>query len=148
MNPRTTRAYQLSSLLCFILLGASVAFAYLKFSQPAPVVAQPLGNQVSAQFQVDRSPEARLLGADTTGGLSPPNVQVLGVMAGGKGAGSAVLTIDGQPSVAVVTGGTITNGWVLAEVNPQDIVIARNGNQHRIALPSRASVEGMINPVR
>ena len=135
---------RLLSLLCFLLAGASVAFAYVRFSEPAPVITPVLTDKTSDQFTFDRSPEARLLGADTTGGLAPPNIQLLGVMAQTNGEGSAVITLDGQPSMAVVTGQSITNGWAVTEVNSQGIVIARNGNQHRIALPTRASLDGLI----
>ncbi len=135
------------TMVLFLLTGVSVAYAYVRFSEPALVIAPPLRTDVSAQFKVDRSPEARLLGADTSGGLAPPNVQLLGVVAGTNGKGSAVITLDGQPSVAKFSGELIANGWSLSQVNPDGIVLSRDGNQHRIPLPGRPSVDGMINPV-
>ena len=47
---------RLLSLLCFLLAGASVAFAYVRFSEPAPVITPVLTDKTSDQFTFDRSP--------------------------------------------------------------------------------------------
>lgn len=121
-----------------LYLGAvavGVWFA-LKIGQPAPQVAPMLQTNPSNQFRMDQSAEARLLGVETQGGLTPPAIQLLGTFAslGGQG-GAAVMAIDGKPEESIRTGEPVANGWELMEVGPSHVVITRSGQRHRVDLP-------------
>jgi hypothetical protein len=134
----------LLSVALVIGIGASLAYAYIVFSRPAPIVAPFVSNEPSKQYNVDRSAEARLLGAENEDGSTPPNVQLLGVAAGTAGMGSAVLSVDGQPAVYKVRGEVVANGWKLGEVFGDKVLLAKAGKQHTIIMPSQPSIDGMI----
>jgi general secretion pathway protein C len=134
----------LLSIALFIGIGASLAYAYIVFSRPAPVVVPMVSNEPSKQYKVDRSAEARLLGAENEDGSTPPNVQLLGVAAGTAGTGSAVLSIDGQPAVYKLRGDVVASGWKLSEVFGDKVILAKAGQQHTVTMPSQPSIDGMI----
>ncbi|NJM31995.1 MAG: hypothetical protein HC848_02755 [Limnobacter sp.] len=116
-------------------VGLAVWFI-LKLSEPAPTVAPAMQNAPSAQFRMDQSAEARLLGVETEGGLTPPSLQLLGVFASSSGKGAAILSVEGQPAESMPVGSMVANGWQLDEVGNNFAVISRSGQQHRIELPT------------
>jgi type II secretory pathway component PulC len=132
------------SVLLFVAIGASSAYAYIVFSRPSPMVAPIVSNQPSSQYKADRSAEARLLGAEDEDDATPPNLQLLGVAAGTAGNGAAVLSVDGQPAVHAVPGDMVVNGWKLSEVFGDKVVLVKAGQQHTLTLPSQPPIEGMI----
>lgn len=91
--------------------------------------------QASAKYQMDQSPEARLMGVETAGGLTPPSVTLMGVFANGEGQGAAVMSIDGQPAQSRRVGDEVANGWTLEEVGPTFAVMRRSGQRHQVNLP-------------
>jgi general secretion pathway protein C len=102
---------------------------------PAPQAAPAMPMKASTKYQIDRSPEARLMGVETTGGLTPPSLTLLGVFANNEGKGAAVIGVDGQPGQFQRVGDEIINGWILVEVGPTFAVIRRSGLRQQINLP-------------
>ncbi|HEY1057176.1 MAG TPA: hypothetical protein VGE55_00440 [Limnobacter sp.] len=122
--------------LCMWAAAAGLAvWLVIQWMAPAPVVAQAMPADMSAQFQMDQSAEARLLGVETAGGLTPPSVNVLGVFAAGDGTGAAVLSIEGQPAQSKSVGEEVANGWTLDEVGATFAVIGRSGQRVQLNLP-------------
>ena len=116
----------------------------LQLTKPAPFVAESMTTAPSAQFKMDQSAEARLLGVETTGGLTPPSVQVLGVFATTSGqGGAAVLAIEGKPEESVRVGDPVSNGWVLSQVASDHVVLTRTGQRHRVDMPSQNDLPGI-----
>lgn len=132
MGPGTAR------ILAGLLWAGAVALAVWVLIQlwaPAPVVAPQVPSQASARFQVDQSAEARLMGVETRGGLTPPSVNLLGIFANSEGKGAAVMSIEGQPAQSKRVGDEVSNGWVLDELGPTFAVLRRSGQRHQINLP-------------
>ncbi|MCE2744564.1 MAG: hypothetical protein LW710_01495 [Burkholderiales bacterium] len=107
----------------------------IKLVAPAPVVAPAMPAQASANYQIDQSAEARLMGVETAGGLTPPSVALLGVFANSEGKGAAVMSIEGQPAQSKRVGDEVANGWTLEEVGATFAVMRRSGQRHQINLP-------------
>jgi general secretion pathway protein C len=128
----------LVQVLCMVLWLSAVGLAvwvFIKLFAPAPVLAPAMPAQVSANYQFDQSAEARLMGVETAGGLTPPSVNLLGVFANMQGQGAAVMSIEGQPAQSKRVGDEITNGWMLEEVGPTFAVMRRSGQRHQVNLP-------------
>ncbi|WP_329671578.1 type II secretion system protein N [Limnobacter sp.] len=123
--------------LMYALSVVIVVAAVQRLRVPAPRIVPAMSATQSDKFQVDQSPEARLLGVETTGGLTPPSVVLNGVFANSKGLGAAVLSIEGQPAVSVAVGEEVANGWKLVQVDPAFAVIERSGQRSKIALPEQ-----------
>lgn len=132
----------LNILLC-LTMGALLAFGLVIARQPLPEVVADLNRPSEVALQVDRSPEARLLGADVSGGIVPPAVQITGLVAGDRYA-AAVLSIEGRPAQSFQLGEELINGWALTQVLADEVVIERAGRSARVRMPERASVEGLI----
>ena len=81
----------LNILLC-LAMGGLLAFGLVIARQPLPEVVADLSRPAEVALQVDRSPEARLLGADVSGGIVPPAVQISGLVSGDRYS-AAVLSI-------------------------------------------------------
>ena len=119
----------LTTALLWGAAAASVAYAVLHFPQGAslaPVpLASPSAGAVSAPADV-----ARALGAAAAAPASAaPEVsryQLLGVIASGKGEGSALIGIDGQPPKAFRVGQTVAPGVLLQGLSARQ---ARLGTQ-------------------
>lgn len=114
---------------------ALVVWVFIQLWAPAPQVALAMPEQTSGKYQVDQSPEARLMGVETAGGLTPPAINLMGIFANNQGKGAAVMSIDGQPAQSKRVGEDVANGWVLDEVGPTFAVITRSGQRHQINLP-------------
>ncbi|HEX4844412.1 MAG TPA: type II secretion system protein N [Limnobacter sp.] len=132
MPPGAVRAV---SALLWALSVVVLVWVAIQLFAPSPTLAPAMPAQASANFQVDQSPEARLLGVETTGGLTPPAVNLLGVFANESGQGAAVMSIDGQPAQSKRVGDDVANGWVLEEVGPTFAVMRRSGQRHQVDLP-------------
>lgn len=128
--------------LC-LAMGALLAMGFVVLRQPLPMVVADLSRPSEAQVQIDRSPEARLLGADVSGGVVPPAVQVSGLVSAGNRS-AAVLSIEGRPAQSFVIGDELVNGWVLAQVLADEVVIERAGRSARMRIPERPPIAGMI----
>lgn len=105
---------------------------------PSVEVAPAMQSTPSARFQMNQSAEARLLGVETAGGLTPPSVKLMGVFASDQGQGAAVLSVEGKPATSYNVGDNVANGWRLSEVSATAAVITRSGQRHRVNLPSIA----------
>ena len=132
----------LNTVLC-LAMGATLAFGFVVFRQPLPVVVADLARPSDAPLQVDRAPEARLLGADVSGGVVPPAVQISGLVAGGASS-AAVLSIEGRPAQSYQLGEELINGWQLSQVLAEEVVIERAGRTARVRMPERPPVDGLI----
>ncbi|WP_370263781.1 type II secretion system protein N [Limnobacter sp.] len=128
----------LPRVLAWLLWACAVALMVwvgVRLFAPAPTLAPAMPSQASVSFQIDQSPEARLMGVETAGGLTPPAVNLMGVFANGEGQGAAVMSIDGQPAQSKRVGDDVANGWVLEEVGPTFAVLRRSGQRHQVDLP-------------
>jgi general secretion pathway protein C len=132
LSPRVLQG--LSMLLWLITVGLAV-WVLIKLFAPSPVVAPAMPSQASANYQIDQSPEARLMGVETAGGLTPPSVNLVGVFANSEGKGAAVMSIEGQPAQSMRVGDEVANGWTLEEVGPTFAVMRRSGQRHQVNLP-------------
>lgn len=131
-SPRFISAFRMALWLAVVGLAVWVV---IRFLAPAPQVAPAMPEQASAKYQIDQSPEARLMGVETAGGLTPPSVTLTGVFANGAGQGAAVMSIDGQPAQSRRVGDEVANGWTLEEVGPTFAVMRRSGQRHQVNLP-------------
>ncbi|HEX4855192.1 MAG TPA: type II secretion system protein N [Limnobacter sp.] len=122
-------------LLLWLACTALAVWIVIRFLEPAPQVAPAMPSQASASYQVDHSPEARLMGVETAGGLTPPSVNLVGVFANSAGQGAAVMSIEGQPAQSKRVGDEVANGWTLEEVGPTYAVMRRSGQRHQVDLP-------------
>ena len=132
LSPRLVQALRMVLWLGTVGLGVWVL---IKLLAPAPVVAPAMPAQASANYQIDQSPEARLMGVETAGGLTPPSVNLLGIFANSEGKGAAVMSIEGQPAQSKRVGDEVANGWTLEEVGPTFAVMRRSGQRHQVNLP-------------
>ena len=124
-------------------LGGLFAVAVLLLRQGAPEIVPVLPQSTDAAALVDRAPEARLLGADVSGGVVPPAVQVLGVVSGDRQS-AAVLAVEGRPGQAYRIGEELVNGWLLSEVLSDEVVIERSGKMARMRIAERPSISGLV----
>ena len=124
-----------STVLCWCLAVGVAVWTAMRLMVPPPHIAPAMPAEHSTKYSMDQSAEARLLGVETAGGLTPPAVKLIGVFASSAGRGAAVLSIEGQPAQSKMQGHEISNGWVLDEVAPTHIVLGRSGQRHRIDLP-------------
>lgn len=132
LSPRLVQG--LRTVLWLGTVGLAV-WLLIKLFAPAPVVAPAMPAQASANYQIDQSPEARLMGVETAGGLTPPSVNLLGIFANSEGKGAAVMSIEGQPAQSKRVGDEVANGWTLEEVGPTFAVMRRSGQRHQVNLP-------------
>ncbi|MDX1668168.1 MAG: type II secretion system protein N [Limnobacter sp.] len=115
----------------------------IQLMAPQVEVAPAMQTKPSAKFQMNQSAEARLLGVETTGGLTPPSVRLIGVFASDQRTGAAVLSVEGRPAKSFAVGENVANGWTLAEVTGTEAVISRSGQRHRVTLP-RTTVDSNL----
>jgi len=129
------RLIQNTGMLLWLVAVGLTVWVLIKLFAPSPVVAPAIPSQASANYQADQSPEARLMGVETAGGLTPPSVNLLGVFANSEGKGAAVMSIEGQPAQSMRVGEEVANGWTLEEVGPTFAVMRRSGQRHQVNLP-------------
>lgn len=123
-------------LVIFGLCATWVAWFCVQFVAPEPTLTPAMPTGVSEKYQMDQRAEARLLGVETEGGMTPPSVTLQGLFANAAGQGAAVMSIDGLPPISVQVGDEVTNGWVLTELGANHAVLQRNGQRHQVDLPS------------
>lgn len=143
----TSRVARACTVLLVLALGATAAEWALTFSArrtpPEPLSALVLGNQVARSQAAETVAIARLFGAQASGEAN--SVRLLGVIARGtRGKGVALLSVDGQPAIAVRAGDTIAGDATLAEVRADSVLVSRSGVTREIRLPSRPAPEGIV----
>ena len=143
-SPRVLSALRL---LLWLASAALAAWVLIQLFAPAPEVAPAMPAQASAKYQIDQSPEARLMGVETAGGLTPPSVSLLGVFANEQGEGAAVMSIEGQPAQSKKVGDDVANGWELSEVGPTFAVLRRGGQRHQVNLPTQGVDPNMLRRI-
>jgi general secretion pathway protein C len=137
-------ALRIGQVLCWCASVALITWVVMQWMVPAPSVLPALPEQVSNKFQVDQSAEARLLGVEQAGGVTPPSVKVLGIFADAHGRGAAVLSVDGQPASSKSVGEEVANGWTLAQVEATRVVLDRQGLRHNVDLPIQRADPNML----
>lgn len=132
------------TVLVWCLAVALAVWVALQLTVPAPQLAPAMPAESSVKYQMDQSAEARLMGVETAGGLTPPSVKLLGLFAGESGQGAAVLSIEGQAAQSISVGQTVANGWTLDEVGPSFAVLGRSGQRHQVDLPLMQADPNML----
>jgi hypothetical protein len=132
-----------TNVVLFFSLGGLLALTILVLRQAPPEIVPVLPQSSDSTALVDRAPEARLLGADVSGGVVPPAVQVLGLVSGDQQS-AAVLAVEGRPSQSYRLGEELVNGWLLSEVLPNEVVIERSGKTARMRIAELPSISGMV----
>ena len=130
-----------------VVWGLAIALAVwvvLQLTVPAPQLAPAMPAESSVKYQMDQSAEARLMGVETAGGLTPPSVKLLGLFASESGQGAAVLSIEGQPAQSKSVCEVVANGWTLDEVGPSFAVLGRSGQRHQVDLPVMQADPNML----
>jgi general secretion pathway protein C len=136
----------LLSLLCLILLAASLAYWILQLYQPPqrPIAAAPHAAQPDPP--VDAA--AALFGGQLAV-ASATNFQLTGVIASGRDS-VAILVAEGAPPKALKVGREISPGVKLAEVHPRYVMLSDGGALKRVDLApdtkNTASVGGAPPP--
>jgi general secretion pathway protein C len=134
-----------STFLLTLALAVTVTDWALTFSarrSPAePLRALALGDTVARTQASDTAPIARLLGAAAEG----RSLRVLGIIAqGSRGKGIALISVDGQPALAVRAGEAIAADAMLAEVRADGVVVSRSGARQELRLPAKPAPEGIV----
>jgi general secretion pathway protein C len=121
------------TLLVWALAAAGAVIWTLKFPVPSSGVpaalaltpAGPSGDRLSSDV-------ARSLGHRAVNPSSPVaadlQFQLLGVIAGGSGAGSALISVGGQPPKAFKVGQTLTDGVVLQRLKARQAELGSTAN--------------------
>lgn len=135
---------RLGSVLCWCASVGVLSWVAMQWMVPAPQVAPAMPQQASAKFQVDQSAEARLLGVEQAGGVTPPSVKLLGIFADAHGRGAAVLSVEGQSAVSKSVGDEVANGWTLAQVEATRAVLDHQGLRHSVDLPIQGADPNML----
>ncbi|MEI2414703.1 type II secretion system protein N [Orrella sp. JC864] len=107
--------------------GVGVWGAILLAPRPA---ALPPGLTAPPPPRADASPVAQWFGATA----STIKVAIVGLIAAGE-QGTAVLRVDGQPPQAYRVGQSLAQGVVLAEVQPDGVVLLADGATQRVQAP-------------
>ena len=107
--------------LLWLLAGLSAGYWGLRVSGQGPWV--PLAGLPSSLLVAEVDGVARALGAsngaDLTTAAAPaaqPRLHLLGVVAQARGAGAALIAVDGQPPKPQMVGATVLDGLVLQAV--------------------------------
>jgi general secretion pathway protein C len=137
-------ALRVGQVLCWCASLALLTWVVMQWMVPAPSLAPALPEQASNKFQMDQSAEARLLGVERAGGVTPPSVKVLGIFADAHGRGAAVLSVEGQASVSKSVGDEVANGWTLFQVEATRVVLDRQGLRHSVDLPIQRADPNML----
>lgn len=71
-----------------------------------------------------------------TGNIKLRGIIHMGDATGGEGGGFAIFDIDGKSSNAIGRGESIGQGFVLSQINPDSVVISRQGQRATVSLLS------------
>lgn len=111
---------------------------------PEPLVAIASGDRVARTEPVDTAAAAALFGA--TGANAPSRIRLTGIIAeGSKGAGVALLSLDGQPATPYRAGEPIDDDTTLVEVRGNGIVIRSAQGLRELAMPERTAPGGITS---
>ena len=143
----TSRLARACTVLLVVALGATAAEWALTFSArrtpQEPVRALALGDPVARSQAAGTAAIARLFGAQAPGEAS--NVRLLGVIAQGTlGKGIALISVNGQPAIAVRAGELIAGETTLAEVRADRVLVGKSGDTQEIRLPAKPAPEGIV----
>ncbi len=129
---------RIASFMIYLATSAFLIWFLIQWFQPKPDVVPMVSSSPSPQFQLDQSAEARLLGAEVQGGVTPPSVQVIGVFASSSGlSGAAVLAVEGNIPQSYQVGQHLVRGWQIDRITTHEVVISRSGQEHRVAVPQQ-----------
>ena len=143
----SNRLVQGLRLLLWLASVALIVWVLVRLFEPAPQVAPAMPSQASQTYQIDQSLEARLMGVETAGGMTPPSVNLMGIFASSDGTGAAVMSIEGQPAQSKRVGDEVANGWELEAVGPTYAVMRRSGQRHQVDLPIPEADPSMLRRV-
>lgn len=111
-------------------------------------MAVPTGDQVARTQSLDTAPAARLFGEFSSGMAKtegPSRIRLDGVIAeGGKGKGVALISVDGQSSIAYGVDDTIGLNYTLADVQKDKVIIRSSAGTKEIKLPERPAPQGIV----
>ncbi|HYL18153.1 MAG TPA: type II secretion system protein N [Burkholderiales bacterium] len=111
---------------------------------PEPLVAIASGDRVARTEPVDTAAAAALFGA--TGANAPSRIRLTGIIAeASKGAGVALLSLDGQPATPYRAGESIDDDTTLVEVRGNGIVIRSAQGLRELAMPERTAPGGITS---
>ena len=141
LQVRHTPSKSWAPAVCALSLGALAAYGAVSWflqiqslSEPASLapVAQTING--STALAVDTGRVAQALGAPVASDVAGGNVantahqwNLLGVVAGASGKGSALLSVDGQAPKAFLPGQSVAPGWVLHSVGHRLARLAPEG---------------------
>lgn len=142
MRIRLPVARLVSVLLFAGLCGVIASWALDLLSPQAPFApASAIGQ---AQPPTNLSPAGNLFGASpqaTAAAVTqaPSNVQVSGVLAGGKNA-VALLAVDGKPAKPFGIGETVSDGLKVTAISADSVTLDRRGQAVKLPAPARSSL--------
>ena len=113
-------------------------------SPGVPAYSKPAIQDGGAQQVQTASREAvaRMFGGATptaTGSRDIEGLHLLGIVADKRGAGVALMSVDGAPPIRVRVGGRVRDGVTLAEIRERKVVLERGGGTVELALPLRGN---------
>lgn len=141
LQVRHTPSKSWAPAVCALGLGALAAYGavswFLQFqSLSGPASLAPVAQTIngSTTLAVDTGRVAQALGAPVASDVAGGNVantahqwNLLGVVAGASGKGSALLSVDGQAPKAFLPGQSVAPGWVLHSVGHRSARLAPEG---------------------
>ena len=141
LQVRHTPSKSWAPAVCALGLGALAAYGavswFLQFqSLSGPASLAPVAQTIngSTTLAVDTGRVAQALGAPVASDVAGGNVantahqwNLLGVVAGASGKGSALLSVDGQAPKAFLPGQSVAPGWVLHSVGHRLARLAPEG---------------------
>ncbi|MEY3409318.1 MAG: hypothetical protein RIS02_1045 [Pseudomonadota bacterium] len=141
LQVRHTPSKSWSPAVCALGLGALAAYGAVSWflqiqSLSGPASLAPVAQTIngSTALAVDTGRVAQALGAPVASDVAGGNVantahqwNLLGVVAGASGKGSALLSVDGQAPKAFLPGQSVAPGWVLHSVGHRLARLAPEG---------------------
>ena len=141
LQVRHTPSKSWSPAVCALGLGALAAYGAVSWflqiqSMSGPASLAPVAQTIngSTALAVDTGRVAQALGAPVASDVAGGNVantahqwNLLGVVVGASGKGSALLSVDGQAPKAFLPGQSVAPGWVLHSVGHRLARLAPEG---------------------
>jgi len=141
LQVRHTPSKSWAPAVCALGLGALAAYGAVSWflqiqSMSGPASLAPVAQTIngSTALAVDTGRVAQALGAPVASDVAGGNVantahqwNLLGVVAGASGKGSALLSVDGQAPKAFLPGQSVAPGWVLHSVGHRLARLAPEG---------------------
>lgn len=134
----------------FILATAAAASAVYWVLQIQDVQLQtPLvAVEAAAPAHVDAAAVARALGASSQAAGPVPaadtsvssRLALAGIVASGRGAGAALIAVDGKPAKPFQVGTTVVDNWVLRSVQARSVSLSQGGAEVALALPQKPAL--------